>query len=227
MTKTRNTKRDAKHERANDILLGALERPLIRWLAEKLPATVMPDHMTLIGFFAAVLIAVSYWLTNFDRNFLWLASFGFVLNWFGDSLDGSLARYRKIERPRFGYFIDHTVDAFTQVIIGVGIGLSPYVRFEFALFVLVGYLLLSIHTYIAIFACGVFKISYGKFGPTEARVLAILINTLIYFVGSPTLNFAGFHITIFDGILLTVGILLIVVYVVSTLKNAVELATQE
>ena len=112
-------------------------------------------------------------------------------------------------------------------IIGVGIGLSPYVRFEFALFALVGYLLLSIHTYIAIFVRGVFKISYGKFGPTETRVLAILINTLIYFVGSPTLNFAGFHITFFDGILLTVGILLIVVYVFSALKNAVELATEE
>ena len=166
------------HQRVNDILLGPLERPAIRWLVAKMPLWVKPDLLTGIGFFSAVLICVSYWLTNYNKNFIWLANLGVVLNWLGDSLDGSLARYRKIERPKFGYFIDHTVDALTQFMVLVGFGLSPYVNMKFALFVLVGYLLVSIHTYLMIYVSNIFKISYGRIGPTEARLLIILINSL-------------------------------------------------
>lgn len=212
------------HKRINDILLGPLERPLVKWFASKMPRWVTPDFLTCVGFFAAIVISLSYWLTNFNKNFLWLASFGFVLNWFGDSLDGSLARFRKIERPRFGYFIDHTVDAFTQFIIAVGIGLSPYVSFKFALLVLIGYLLVSIHTYITIYVRGIFKISYGKFGPTELRILAIIANTMVYFIGRPTFSLPFLEISIYDFVLLVIGVALVVIYLVSTMKQALELA---
>ncbi|NUM82335.1 CDP-alcohol phosphatidyltransferase family protein, partial [bacterium] len=110
-------------DRVNDILLGPLERPALLWLSERMPAWVTPDILTVIGIVAALIIAGSYYLSNFDKNFLWLANFGFVLNWFGDSLDGSVARYRHIERPKYGYFVDHAVDAFTSTVICVGLGL--------------------------------------------------------------------------------------------------------
>ncbi len=216
-----------KHKRVNDILLASLERQAIAWLVRRMPAWVTPDLLTGLGLLAALVIAAGYALTNFDRNFLWLASFGLVLNWFGDSLDGSLARYRKIERPKFGYFIDHTIDAFTQFIVVIGIGLSPYVSFKFALFFLIGYFMVSIHTYITTYVRGVFKLSYGGFGPTEVRVLAFLGNIIIYFVGLPGFTVPLLQIALYDFLFLLTGSTLIVVYIVSTAREAVKLATAD
>src|SRR5512140_2984650 len=116
----------ANHQRVNDIFLGPLERPALKWLAERMPAWVTPDTLTLIGVLGAVLTLISYLLTNISSGFLWLAALGFVINWFGDSLDGTLARTRKIERPIFGFFIDHTVDAVNEMLIFFGLGLTPY-----------------------------------------------------------------------------------------------------
>ncbi len=160
-------------KRVNDILLGPLERPALKWLAAHMPAWVSVDMCTIIGVIGTVVISGSYILSTWDRNFLWLASLGFVINWFGDSLDGTLARYRHIERPVFGFYIDHTVDAFSETLIFLGLGLTPYVNFSVACLALIGYLLLSVLVYIRTYVMGEFKISYGKLGPTEVRVLAI------------------------------------------------------
>src|SRR5574338_1678825 len=105
------------HQRVNDILLGPLERPALRWLAAHQPAWVNPDVMTGTGVLGAAVIFSGYVASNYDRNFLWLASLGFFINWYGDSLDGTLARYRGIEKPRYGYFVDHTVDSFNETLI--------------------------------------------------------------------------------------------------------------
>jgi archaetidylinositol phosphate synthase len=177
-----------KHQRVNDILLGPLERPVLRWLAEHMPAWITPDICTAIGMFGAFWIMVSYALSAVDKNFLWLASFGFIINWFGDSLDGTLARYRHIERPQFGFFLDHTTDAFNEVMIFLGLGLTPYVRFDVACLVLVAYLLLSVLVYVRTCVMGEFKISYGKLGPTEFRVIAMLLNAGMYFGGIRTIS---------------------------------------
>lgn len=175
-----------EHHRVNDILLGPLERPALKWLAAHMPSWVSVDMCTIIGVVGTVVIAGSYMLSSWDRNFLWLASLGFVINWFGDSLDGTLARYRHIERPVFGFYIDHTVDAFSETLIFLGLGLTPYVNFSVACLALIGYLLLSVLVYIRTYVAGEFKISYGKLGPTEVRVLAILLNTYMYFGGVKT-----------------------------------------
>lgn len=177
-----------KHQRVNDILLGPLERPALHWLAAHLPAWVTPDTCTWIGIAGSVLIAICYALTRWDRNFLWLASLGYVINWFGDSLDGTLARYRHIERPRYGFFIDHTTDAFSQMLIFLGLGLTPYISFNVACLALIAYLMLSVLVYVRTCVAGEFKISYGKLGPTEIRVLAILLNTVMYFGGARFLD---------------------------------------
>jgi phosphatidylglycerophosphate synthase len=219
---------DAKsHKRVNDILLGPLERPALLWLSAHMPPWISPDILTLIGILGAVIICAAYVLTNVDRGFLWLASLGFVINWFGDSLDGSLARYRRIERPKYGFFVDHTVDAFSQLLIFLGLGLSPYVSFSIAALALVGYLLMTVLVYVDTYVSGVFKISYGKFGPTEMRVLAILVNAIFFFVGRPVVETAMGTVAVYDLLVLAIAFALIVVFLVSTVKRARELAKLE
>ena len=176
------------HQRVNDILLGPLERPALQWFASHMPAWITPDTCTAIGIFGAFFIMVSYALSTLDKNFLWLASLGFVINWFGDSLDGTLARYRHIERPQYGFFVDHTTDAFNEVMIFLGLGLTPYIRFDVACLILIAYLLLSVLVYVRTFVVGEFKISYSKLGPTEFRVFAILLNLCMYFGGIRTIS---------------------------------------
>lgn len=215
------------HKRINDILLGPLERPALKWLASRMPAWVNPDILTGIGVFASVLICIGYWLTVYDHNFLWLANFGLVLNWFGDSLDGNLARFRKIERPKYGYFIDHIVDAVSELLVGIGIGLSPYVRFDFALLALVSYLLMSVLVYITTYVKGVFKISFSKIGPTEVRLVIILSNIFIFYVGNPTVEFSFGTYTVYDCIAIVFAAVLFTVFLVTALKQAIELARVE
>lgn len=177
-----------EHKRENKILLGFLERPALQWLAAHMPAWVTPDILTLIGIGASVLIFVSYILTNASPNYLWLASLGFVLNWFGDSLDGTVARYRKIERPRYGFLIDHWVDALSAVLIFIGLGLSPYVNLVVACMLLISYLLVSIMVYLITYVTGVFTITNVLIGPTEIRLLAIIVNIVIFFLDEVPVN---------------------------------------
>ena len=220
------------HQRVNDILLGPLERPALRWLSAHMPAWVTPDVCSGIGVFGAFLTLICYGLSNFDRNFLWLASFGYVVNWFGDSLDGTLARYRHIERPKYGFFIDHMLDAACQVMIFLGLGLTPYISFNIACLALIAYLLLSVLVYVRLCVVGEFRISYGKMGPTEIRVIAILINTLMYFAGPRSLEFtlgaAGrVAINIYDAVVVVITLLLLCFFVSTGSRQARLLARQE
>ena len=212
------------HERINDILLGPLERPALKWLAAHMPHWINPDMLTGIGVLGAAIIMIGYGLSNYSRYFLWLASLGFVINWYGDSLDGTLARYRKIQRPKYGFFVDHTVDAFNETLIFIGLGLSPYVRIEIALMALVGYLLMSILVYVRTCVEGVFKISYGKLGPTEARVIAMTANTLVFFNGNPVYQVGFVSLSLYDMVGVGVAILLLWFFITSTLSQARELA---
>jgi archaetidylinositol phosphate synthase len=173
----------ANHKRVNDILLGPLERPALKWLAAHSPARLTPDFFTAVGILGTLIILAGYILSRYNPLFFWLATFGFIVNWYGDSLDGTLARYRQIERPNYGYFVDHITDAIGQVFIFVGLGISPYVTFNMAILALVAFLLLSIMVYLRTSVAGEFKISYSKLGPTEARGLVILLNTAMFFFG--------------------------------------------
>jgi len=167
-----------------------------------------------------VCLNVGYLLSNYSAAFLWLAIFGYVINWFGDSLDGTLARYRKIERPIYGFYIDHTVDAFNEVIIFLALGLSPYVRFELACLALIGYLLLSVLVYIRTCVKGEFVISYSGLGPTEIRVLAILANGLIFFVGNPQVTLGNLTLTVYDWMVILVNGILALIFVLSAFNQA-------
>jgi archaetidylinositol phosphate synthase len=218
-----------KHERVNDILLGPLERPALRWLAAHMPAWVLPDTCTIIGTFGAVAILVGYVLSNYDRHFLWLASLGFVINWFGDSLDGTLARHRHIERPVYGFYIDHTTDAVNELLIILGLGLTPFVSFHVASLTLIAYLLLSLLVFIRTCVTGEFKISYSRLGPTEIRVLAILLNIVMFYAGIQqiSLGLGGFGPVIlnpYDLVVGAVAFLLFVFFAFTAAQEAVHLA---
>ena len=214
------------HTRVNDILLASLERPALQWLAARMPNWVNPDLLTLIGIVGAIAILLGYLLSNRAPEFLWLASFGFIVNWFGDSLDGTLARYRQIERPKYGFFVDHTVDSFNEVLIVLGLGLSPYVSFNIACMGLIGYLLMSILVYIRTYVNGIFQISYGKFGPTEVRLILILLNTVMFFVGNPRIQLPLGLQSIYDIPIAAIALILICLYIAGSVKDAVKLAKQ-
>ncbi|MGI6251048.1 MAG: CDP-alcohol phosphatidyltransferase family protein [Anaerolineaceae bacterium] len=179
-------------KRINDILLGPLERPALQWMARRMPQWVSSDTMTSLGVVASVLIFVAYVMVGrgeIQRNpWLWVASLGFVLNWMGDSLDGTLARYRHMERPKYGFFVDHSVDAFSAVAIFLGIGFAKIASFQIASMALVGYLLAMITVYLKTHVTGIFEMTTIKIGPTEIRLIAIMINTYLFFAGNPTIN---------------------------------------
>jgi len=214
----------AAHKRVNDILLGPLERPALAWLVARMPPWVTPDVLTGIGVAGSVVIFAGYVLTHLHPAFLWLASLGFVINWFGDSLDGTLARYRHAERPRYGFFVDHTIDAVSEYLVFIGLGLSPYVRLEIACLALIGYLLLSVLSYVRTCVDGVFKISYTKLGPTEIRAIAILSNTLIFSVGNPAFELPVGTLTVYDAIVGAIAAALTIAFLVSTLQQARRMA---
>jgi phosphatidylglycerophosphate synthase len=211
------------HQRINDILLGSVERKLLAWFCDRLPQWATPDLMTWIAFLSGVLIAAGYALTNFSKGFLWIASLGLALHWFGDSLDGSLARYRKIERPHYGYFIDHSSDTLVAVLIALGIGVSPFVRFEFVLLALIAYLMMGVSASVTACATGVFQISYGKLGPTELRAVIIIANTIFFFVENPVVGRLHGPVTICDLIAMAITIFLFAAFIVTTLITAGKL----
>jgi archaetidylinositol phosphate synthase len=179
--------------RDKQFILAVPEARVLEWIARRLPAAIKPDHLTALGVLAAIGIAAAYVLSNGDSAWLWAASGLLVLHWLGDSLDGTLARVRRSERPRYGYYLDHLVDAFATAAIGIGLGLSPYMLVAVGLAIVVVYLILSINTYLETHAFGVFTLGYGRFGPTEARLALIGVNTLLALglVGAGLLDVAG------------------------------------
>ena len=179
--------------RSKQFILAVPEARVLEWIARRLPRAVKPDHLTALGVLASIGIAAAYVLSNGDEVWLWAASGLLVLHWLGDSLDGTLARVRKAERPRYGYYLDHLVDAFATAARGRAPPLSPYMLLAVGLAIVVAYLILSINTYLETHAFGVFTLGYGRLGPTEARLILIAVNTLLALglVGAGVMNTLG------------------------------------
>lgn len=173
---------DKKAERIQTSFLNGIERKALVWLAERQPKWVTSDILTWTGTFGAFLIALGYILSNFNYNWLWLSTLGLIVNWYGDSLDGTLARVRKTQRPIYGYYLDHTVDGINETLMFVGIGLSPFLNLYSALAMLVIYLQLTLNVSMNAHLKAEFKLTYGGFGPTEFRIVGILLNTLLIFI---------------------------------------------
>jgi phosphatidylglycerophosphate synthase len=190
-----------------------------------MPRWVTPDRLTATGMVGAVMIFAGYVGSNLASSWLLLAIGGYIVQWFGDSMDGSLARYRRIERPSYGYFIDHSCDGLATLLILAGIGLSPFVTMDVALIALAGYLLLSIHAYLSARVLGEFKLSYLSAGPTELRIMLIALTIMMMALGAgPGLfgRWSGFDI--FVG---SVGSILILLFIGQTLVTGRRLARVE
>ena len=157
--------------RINDSLLSRSERAALAALVRRLPAAAKPDHLTVIGLVGAILTGVGFAACWWSNAFLAFVVLGLFLNWFGDSLDGTLARYRGIERPHYGYFVDHSADLIAQTLIVVGLGVSPFFTVFSGLLVLSLYLLMSSYTYLRVVTESVHRLSYGGMGATEFRIL--------------------------------------------------------
>jgi phosphatidylglycerophosphate synthase len=187
----------------------------------------MPDHLTGLGVGAAAAIAAAYALSAHGDGWLWAASALLVVHWLGDSLDGTLARVRRTERPHYGYYLDHLVDAVATAMIGLGLGLSPHLLLATGLLVVVAYLVLSINTYLETQSLGVFSLGYGRLGPTEARVGLIALNTAMA-LGVP-LHFtvAGVGLSVLDAVALAAVAGMLVALGVRAARNLRELAARE
>lgn len=233
---------DNKHstetdKRTNDILLGPLERPALQFFARHMPAWVNSDMLTVLGFLGAVLTGFAYAMvgTGEIKGNIWLfvASLGFIINWFGDSLDGTLARYRHHERPNFGFYIDHAIDGITTLLIFGGMGLSGIARLEVTLFTLTAYLLVMIHVFLKTHVTGLFEMTSIGIGPTEVRLMGIILNITLFFTGIGenlwTFDVQGQTIGLNIGsiVVLIVGVAVLLYYIYSVIRTGITLAAQD
>lgn len=159
---------------------AGLEKRLLVWLARRTPSWINSDHLTLVGFLGQIMAGVSYALASRDRDWLIACIFFLGVNWLGDSLDGTLARVRECQRPRYGFYVDHMVDSFGALAMMGGLALSGYMHPYIAIGLLIGFLLLSIQSYLATYTLGEFRLSFWKFGPTELRILLAIGNLALF-----------------------------------------------
>lgn len=171
-------------KRIQTSLLNGVEHKALVWLAARQPSWMTSNILTIIGTFGSLVIAIGYILSNKSLGWLWLSSLGFAINWYGDSLDGNLARFRHTSRPLYGYYIDHNVDVFNEFLMFMGLGLSPLMDLRIGLLLYAGYLMLTVYVSICAHLKSEFKLTYAKLGPTELRVIIIILNAVVFFVPS-------------------------------------------
>ncbi len=211
------TKTTSEHTRELGITANIEKRVLI-WLAERLPQWVTSDQLTLLGLFAMLMAGLSYWAAQWDERALFLVVVALGLNWFGDSLDGTLARVRNRQRPRYGYYVDHVIDIVGALFLIGGLAASGYMTPLVGLGLLVGYMMVSAEIFLATYSLGVFRISFGPIGGTELRIL-LSIGTL-YLLYKPVVklgSLGAFHLFDVAGVCGIVG--LAIALTVSAIRN--------
>jgi archaetidylinositol phosphate synthase len=212
-----------KAKRIIDTYTGAWEKRHLPEFARALPQWITPDHLTVGGLLSAFIIGIGYILYTYSPWWLLLSNVGLFLHWYTDSLDGTLARVRKTEREKYGYFVDHLSDAWTTFIICLFLGLSPLMHLDIALFIAVGYLLLNIYAHIVAYTQGQFPLSYGRFGPTEFRIIIGIVNFIMIFYNPVIWS----DRTLIDIIGFFVGCLFILMFIVVGIKDALLLDKQD
>jgi len=211
--------------RVQQSLTASLERKALQWVAKHTPERVSPDHLTALGLAAQFLAGVCYAMARWNKYALLLVILCIALNWLGDSLDGTLARYRQRLRPRYGFYVDHMVDTFGATFLAAGLAVSEYVHWQIAVAVLVAFLVLSVETYLASYTLHEFRLSHALFGPTELRIVLIIGTVALLF--HPQAVLFGRQFLLFDvgGVIAGAGML--VMAVAATIVHAMRLYAEE
>jgi len=211
--------------RVQEAITAPVERKVLLWLAARVPKSVTADHLTALGFAAQFLAGVAYGMARWNRYALWLATFFIALNWLGDSLDGTLARYRQRLRPRYGFYVDHMADTFGAVFLMSGLALSKFLHWEIAVGMLVAFLVLSVESYLTTYTIGKFCMSHGLFGPTEIRILLMTGNVALLY--RPHAHLLGREFLLFDvgGTIAIVG--MAGMAVIATVRHTTQLYREE
>ncbi|MDP9052440.1 MAG: CDP-alcohol phosphatidyltransferase family protein [Acidobacteriota bacterium] len=222
---TKNRARFASARRINQSITAGVEKRILVWMAERAPAWLTSDQLTVLGLGAQIGAGICYGLARYDRRALVLVIVCIALNWVGDSLDGTLARVRQQQRPRYGFYVDHVVDMFGSIALMCGLGCSGLVHWPVAIGMLLGFMLLASESFLATHTLGCFQMSQGMFGPTEIRILLIVGNLAL--LRNPYATLLGHRMLLFD---LGGGIACVVMFamaIVVTLRHTVELYREE
>jgi phosphatidylglycerophosphate synthase len=202
--------------RAQMSFLAPLEKKTLAWLAARTPASIHSDHLTALGLISLLLAGIAYWASRYQPLALWAVVGLLALNWLGDSLDGTLARFRNRQRPRYGFYVDHVVDMFGTFFLLGGLGLSGYMNLPVAIGLIVAYYMLNIEVYLTTYTIGTFHISFWRFSPTELRIL-LAVGSLVLLARGGWVVIAGEQYRLFDiggmvGIAGMIAMLLAAVY---------------
>ncbi len=212
-------------QRIQASILAGPEKKLLLWIAPRLPRWMTPDLLTIIGLFGLIGCGISYYFARVHWGFLVLASLGHVINWFGDSLDGTLARVRCCQRPKYGYYLDHLIDAVGTSFLMFGLAYSGLITPIFAWIVLTLFLIASINAYLATSTTHVFQISYLEVSATEGRVLMIIANTILIFGKEVTLF--GYTTLWLNYVAIAGSLLLLAIIISSASGNLLALDREE
>ena len=211
--------------RIQQSITASVERKILLWLARRTPDRVSPDHLTALGFVAQLLAAASYAWARWNKWGLVLAAIFIGVNWLGDSLDGTLARYRGRLRPRYGFYLDHMIDSFGAVALMSGLAASGYIHWQVSAGMLVAFLMLSIETYLTAYTLSDFRLSHGFFGPTEIRILLIAGSLAVLF--SPRVHIFGLELLLFDAGGLVATIVMMGMVIAAATRHTVQLYQKE
>jgi archaetidylinositol phosphate synthase len=225
-TKTNSASSFKNATRIQVSFVTAAEKRVLAWLAAHMPAWVGSDHLTVLGFVAQIMVGVSYALSRFDRRWLLWGILFLAVNWFGDSLDGTVARFRNRQRPRYGFYVDHVIDAIGSTVLMIGLALSRYMTPIIAMALLVAFLLLAIEVYLATYTIGSFHLSFFNLGPTEIRIILAIGNVALYLHG-PWAHIAGHTFRLFDigAVVAMVG--MSVMFLSAAIQHTVRLYREE
>ncbi|MBL8151350.1 MAG: CDP-alcohol phosphatidyltransferase family protein [Blastocatellia bacterium] len=204
-------------DRKQESLLAPFEKRILLWLASKMPTFVNADHLSLLGLVAMLMAGIFYYFSRVEPFYLHLVNLSLALNWFGDSLDGTIARYRNKLRPKYGFYVDHMIDTFGTLFMIIGLAMSGYMSERIALAILIVYFMLSINSYLAAYSIGTFSISFWKFSPTELRILLAVGN--LFLMRNPYSTILGKKYLLYDvgGLVGIIGMSLMLL--VSTIRN--------
>lgn len=219
-------KRDSQ-QAINTAITAKAEEKAKEIICPRIPKWISPDHLTFIGIIGIVIVSIGFILGYLNRYYLGLVPLGLIINWFGDSFDGSIARYRKRTRPNYGYYIDKMVDAIVMIVFGLGLGLSGFVKIEIAILLTAIYLAMIINVDLLVYVKGEAKNSFGWFGPTEIRIIGIIISAVMFFIPVKSYDIYGYLVTQYDIVVLVLSVLMFLILISEIVKNGIRLNKED